>query len=59
MDTFVVAGERAGLELDEFLCLQYPGLSKGFLRQEIAAGNILLDGMDVVPGQGACGPTRL
>ena len=51
MDTFVVAGERAGLELDEFLCLQYPGLSKGFLRQEIAAGNILLDGMDVVPGK--------
>ena len=51
MDTFVVAGERAGLELDEFLCLQYPGLSKGFLRQEIGAGNILLDGMDAVPGK--------
>ena len=51
MDTFVVADERAGLELDEFLCLQYPGLSKGFLRQEIAAGNILLDGLDTVPGK--------
>ncbi|MBL6756434.1 MAG: RluA family pseudouridine synthase [Planctomycetes bacterium] len=51
MDTFVVSDERAGLELDEFLCLQFPGLSKGFLRQEIAAGNVLLDGMDVVPGK--------
>lgn len=51
MDTFVVTDERAGLELDEFLCLQYPGLSKGFLRQEIAAGNILLDGVDTIPGK--------
>ena len=51
MDTFVVSDERAGLELDEFLCLQFPGLSKGFLRQEIAAGNVLLDGMDAVPGK--------
>ena len=34
MDTFVVSGERAGLELDEYLCLQYSGLSKGFVRQE-------------------------
>lgn len=51
MDTFVVSDERAGLELDEFLCLQFPGLSKGFLRQEIAVGNVLLDGMDVVPGK--------
>lgn len=51
MDTFVVADERAGLELDEFLCLQYPGLSKGFIRQEISAGNVLLDGASVVPGK--------
>ncbi len=50
-DTFVVSGERAGLELDEYLCLQYPGLSKGFLRQEIAAGRITLDGTDTMPGK--------
>ncbi|MEM1447997.1 MAG: RluA family pseudouridine synthase [Planctomycetota bacterium] len=51
MDTFVVTDERAGLELDEFLCLQYPGLSKGFLRQEIGAGHVLVDGVDVQPGK--------
>ena len=50
MDTFVVAGERAGLELDEFVCLQYPGLSKGFVRRQIAAGRILLDGLDAIAG---------
>ncbi|MEM9801627.1 MAG: RluA family pseudouridine synthase [Planctomycetota bacterium] len=51
MDTFVVTDERAGLELDEYLCLQYPGLSKGFIRQEIGAGNVLLDGAAVVSGK--------
>lgn len=51
MDTFVVADERAGLEFDEFVCLQYPGLSKGFIRQQIGAGNILLDGNDATPGK--------
>lgn len=51
MDTFVVSGERAGLELDEYLCLQYSGLSKGFVRQEIAAGRVLLDGQETKPGQ--------
>ena len=51
MDTFVVPDERAGLELDEFVCLQFPGLSKGFLRQEIGVGNILLDGVAVQPGK--------
>ncbi|MEM8711527.1 MAG: RluA family pseudouridine synthase [Planctomycetota bacterium] len=51
MDTFVIPDERAGLELDEFLCLQYPGLSKGFLRQEIGAGRILLDGAQVTAGK--------
>lgn len=50
-ETFVVADERAGLELDEYVCLQYPGLSKGFLRQEIGAGHILLDGRDAKPGK--------
>lgn len=51
MDTFVIPAERAGLELDEFLCLQYPGLSKGFLRQEIGAGRILLDGTTAIAGK--------
>lgn len=51
MDTFVVSDERAGLELDEFLCLQYSGLSKGFVRQQIAAGNVLLDGVETSPGK--------
>ncbi|MFT6109764.1 MAG: RluA family pseudouridine synthase [Planctomycetota bacterium] len=51
MDTFVIPDERAGLELDEFLCLQYPGLSKGFLRQEIGAGRILVDGVSAVAGK--------
>lgn len=51
MDTYVVPDERAGLELDEFLCLQYPGLSKGFLRQEIGAGRILVDGVGTLAGK--------
>ncbi len=51
MDTFVIPDERAGLELDEFLCLQYPGLSKGFLRQEIGAGRVLLDGAATMAGK--------
>ena len=51
MDTFVIPDEREGLELDEFLCLQYPGLSKGFLRQEIGAGRILVDGAPSAAGK--------
>jgi len=51
MDTFVVPGERAGLELDEFVCLQYPGLSKGFVRRQIAEGNVLIDGAGAVAGK--------
>ena len=51
MDTFVIPDERVGLELDEFLCLQYPGLSKGFLRQEIGAGRVLVDGAPTMAGR--------
>lgn len=51
MDTFVVPGERAGLELDEFVCLQYPGLSKGFVRRQIAEGSVLVDGAQAVAGK--------
>lgn len=49
--TFVVPPERAGLELDEFLCLQFPGVSKGALRSEVRAGRVLLGGAEVHPAQ--------
>jgi len=47
--TFVVSPERAGLELDEFLCLQFPGVPKGALRGEIRAGRVLLGGSETHP----------
>ena len=37
------------MELDEFLCLSYPLLNKGFLRRQIRAGNILVDGNGALP----------
>ena len=41
MVTYVpVPQERVGLEFDEFLCLLYPGVSKGFLRRAIREGDI-------------------
>lgn len=43
--TFVVPPERAGLELDEFLCLMFPGVPKGALRGEVRAGRVLVDGV--------------
>ena len=49
--TFVVPPERAGLELDEFLCLMFPGVPKGALRNEVRSGRVLLDGADVHPAQ--------
>ena len=33
----VVAQERAGLELDEFLCLLYPECNKGYVRRKTTA----------------------
>ena len=50
-------GRTGGARLDEYLCLQYSGLSKGFVRQEIAAGRVLLDGQETKPASG-CGRTR-
>jgi len=47
----VVPRERHGIELDEFLCLLYPLLNKGFLRDLIRSGNVLLDGEKVVPSK--------
>ncbi len=43
-DHLVVPRERHGIELDEFLCLLYPLLNKGFLRGLIRDGKVLLDG---------------
>jgi RluA family pseudouridine synthase len=38
------------MELDEFLCLSYPQLSKGFLRRQVRDGKVLLDGNPTSPG---------
>lgn len=43
--------DRAGLELDEFLCLTYPLLTKGFLRRKVREGAVLVDGMRANPSQ--------
>ena len=43
--------ERAGLELDEFLCLTFPLLNKGFLRTKVREGAVLVDGMRATPSQ--------
>ncbi|HPF14290.1 MAG: RluA family pseudouridine synthase [Planctomycetes bacterium] len=45
---FPVPEERVGLELDEFLCLLYPGASKGFLRSAIRDGDIEIVGKDAL-----------
>jgi 23S rRNA pseudouridine1911/1915/1917 synthase len=42
--------ERSGMELDEFLCLSFPLLTKGFLRRQVREGKVLLDGQRTVPG---------
>jgi 23S rRNA pseudouridine1911/1915/1917 synthase len=42
--------ERAGMELDEFLCLSFPLLTKGFLRRQVRDGKVLLDGTPTIPG---------
>jgi RluA family pseudouridine synthase len=50
-ETIVVPWERAGLELDEFLCLCFPGVGKGFLRRAVRDGQVLIDGMRAQPSQ--------
>jgi RluA family pseudouridine synthase len=50
-ETIVVPWERAGLELDEFLCLHFPEFNKGFLRRAVREGLILIDGMRANPSQ--------
>ena len=43
-ETLVVPGDRVGIELDEFLCLHWPKLGKGFVRRQVNAGRVLVDG---------------
>lgn len=40
----LVPRERSGIELDEFLCLQFPLLNKGYLRRQVREGSVLVDG---------------
>jgi len=39
------------MELDEFLCLSFPLLNKGFLRRQVREGRVLVDGNPAVPSQ--------
>lgn len=39
------------MELDEFLCLSFPLLNKGFLRSQVREGKILVDGNPATPSQ--------
>jgi len=50
-ETFVVPPERVGLELDEFLCLQYPEFNKGYIRRQVREGSVLVDGSPARPSQ--------
>lgn len=46
-----VPDDRIGLELDEFLCLVFPLLSKGWVRSQVRAGRVLVDGSPAHPSQ--------
>lgn len=48
-EALVVPQERAGLELDEFLCLQFPTCTKGYLRRQVRDGLVLVDGGAALP----------
>src|SRR5262245_7227268 len=39
------------MELDEFLCLSFPLLNKGFLRRQVRDGRVLVDGAPALPSQ--------
>ena len=43
--------ERVGMELDEFLCLSFPLLNKGYLRRQVREGRVLVDGARAMPSQ--------
>lgn len=46
---FVVEEQRAGIELDEFLALALPQINKGYLRDLIYTGRVLLNGQPSRP----------
>ena len=46
-----VPDERVGMELDEFLCLQFPLLNKGAIRGLIRDGRVLIDNDVVAPSR--------
>ena len=46
-----VPDERTGIELDEFLCLQYPLVSKGRVRALIRDGAIRVDALRALPSK--------
>jgi len=50
-ETIVVPWDRAGLELDEFLCLWFPDCGKGFLRRQVREGLVTVDGQRAQPSQ--------
>ena len=50
MEHLTVPEDRVGLELDEFLCLTYPFVNKGFLRTQVRDGGVLVDGGPANPG---------
>jgi 23S rRNA pseudouridine1911/1915/1917 synthase len=47
----LIPPERNGMELDEFLCLSFPLLNKGFLRRQVREGRVLVDGTPAIPSQ--------
>jgi len=46
-----VEAEDSGMELDEFLSRTFPHLAKGFLRHQVRAGRVLVNGSPVPPAQ--------
>ena len=55
MEHLTVPEDRVGLELDEFLCLIYPFVNKGFLRTQVREGAVLVDGGVSKPHYHLCG----
>ncbi len=50
-EVHVVSRDRAGLELDEYLCLLFPEWNKGFLRRQVRDGRVLVDGAPALPSK--------
>ncbi len=50
-ESIIVPDECDGVELDEFLCLHYVGVSKGFLRGLVREGRVLVDAMPAKTSQ--------